>query len=121
PDGQTQVLQGDGIDPSGVQGVVCGAHNFKVGDTVIVTLPGAILPGNFHIAARKTYGHTSAGMIASEAALGLGAGHDGIVVRSEGGLDPEPGNYILSLLRLDDYAAEINYTPDIGSVLTHHG
>src|SRR5699024_1300953 len=40
PDGQTQVLQGDGIDPSGVQGVVCGAHNFKVGDKVIVTLPG---------------------------------------------------------------------------------
>src|SRR5699024_6001275 len=47
PDGQTQARQGDGIDPSGVQGVVCGAHNFKVGDKVIVTLPGAILPGNF--------------------------------------------------------------------------
>src|SRR5690625_2476480 len=121
PDGQTQVLQGDGIDPSGVQGVVCGAHNFKVGDKVIVTLPGAILPGNFHIAARKTYGHTSAGMIASEAELGLGAGHDGIVVLSEWGLDPEPGTNVLSLLHLDDEAAEINVTPDRGYVLSMCG
>ncbi|HIW47430.1 MAG TPA: phenylalanine--tRNA ligase subunit beta [Candidatus Yaniella excrementigallinarum] len=121
PDGQTQVLQGDGIDPSGVQGVVCGAHNFKVGDKVIVTLPGAILPGNFHIAARKTYGHTSAGMIASEAELGLGAGHDGIVVLSEWGLDPEPGTNVLSLLHLDDEAAEINVTPDRGYVLSMRG
>src|SRR5699024_11946987 len=93
----------------------------KVGDKVIVTLPGAILPGNFHIAARKTYGHTSAGMIASEAELGLGAGHDGIVVLSEWGLDPEPGTNVISLLHLDDEAAEINVTPDRGYVLSMRG
>ena len=83
PDGQTQTLEGKGIDPSGIQGVVCGAHNFEVGDKVIVTLPGAVLPGDFKISTRKTYGHTSAGMIASESELGLGDGHDGIVVLSE--------------------------------------
>src|SRR5690625_2101651 len=88
PDGQTQTLEGKGIDPSGIQGVVCGAHNFEVGDKVIVTLPGAVLPGNFKISARKTYGHTSAGMIASEAEPGLGNGHDGIVVLSAWGLAP---------------------------------
>src|SRR5699024_251401 len=72
PDGAEQELEGKGIEPSGVQGVVCGAHTFEVGDKVIVALPGAVLPGHFHISARKTYGHTSAGMIASESELGLG-------------------------------------------------
>ena len=121
PDGQTQTLQGKGIDPSGVQGVVCGADNFEVGDKVIVTLPGAELPGGFKISARKTYGHISAGMIASEAELGLGNGHDGIVVLSEWGLDPEPGTDVLELLNLHDEAAEINVTPDRGYVLSMRG
>src|SRR5690625_7852439 len=49
PDGASQQLEGKGIEPSGVQGVVCGAHNFEVGDKVIVALPGAALPGNFSI------------------------------------------------------------------------
>src|SRR5699024_11835058 len=114
-------LAGKGIDPSGVQGVVCGAHNFEVGDKVIVTLPGAELPGGFKISARKTYGHTSAGMIASESELGLGDGHDGIVVLSEWGLDPELGTDVLQLLDLNDEAAEINVTPDRGYALSMRG
>ncbi|HEY8590710.1 MAG TPA: phenylalanine--tRNA ligase subunit beta, partial [Naasia sp.] len=44
-----------------VRGVVCGAANFEVGDKVVVTLPGSVLPGPFPIAARKTYGHVSDG------------------------------------------------------------
>ena len=27
------------------QGIVCGAHNFEVGDLVVVILPGGVLPG----------------------------------------------------------------------------
>jgi phenylalanyl-tRNA synthetase beta chain len=54
----------------GVRGIVCGAHNFQPGDKVVVTLPGAVLPGPFPIAARKTYGHTSDGMIAPGASSG---------------------------------------------------
>ncbi|MDR0788711.1 MAG: phenylalanine--tRNA ligase subunit beta [Bifidobacteriaceae bacterium] len=57
------------------RGIICGAHNFKVNDLVAVTLPGAELPTDsgepFKIAARKTYGHISDGMIASGAELGL--------------------------------------------------
>lgn len=121
PDGASQQLEGKGIEPSGVQGVVCGAHNFEVGDKVIVALPGAALPGNFSISVRKTYGHTSAGMIASEAELGLGEGHDGIVVLSDWGLDPELGTDVRELLHLDDEAAEINVTPDRGYVLSMRG
>jgi phenylalanyl-tRNA synthetase beta chain len=121
PEGQLQTLTGEGIDPSGVQGVVCGAHNFEVGDKVVVTLPGAVLPGDFRIAARKTYGHVSAGMIASVKELGIGEDHAGILVLRTLGLDPEPGTDALELLGLSDSAAEINVTPDRGYAFSIRG
>ncbi|HEY8294484.1 MAG TPA: phenylalanine--tRNA ligase subunit beta, partial [Micrococcaceae bacterium] len=112
PEGRPQTLTGDGIDPSGVQGIVCGAHNFAAGDKVVVTLPGSVLPGDFRISPRDTYGHISAGMIASVRELGIGEDHDGILVLGTLGLDPEPGTDALELLDLYDEAAEINVTPD---------
>ncbi|WP_269939113.1 phenylalanine--tRNA ligase subunit beta [Arthrobacter sp. HY1533] len=121
PEGAAQTLDIDGIDPSGVQGIVCGAHNFEVGDKVVVTLPGAVLPGDFRITPRKTYGHVSAGMIASVRELGIGEDHDGILVLSTLGLDPELGTDALALLGLDDEAAEINVTPDRGYAFSIRG
>ncbi|PYI37373.1 phenylalanine--tRNA ligase subunit beta [Arthrobacter psychrolactophilus] len=121
PEGAEQTLTIDGIDPSGVQGIVCGAHNFVVGDKVVVTLPGAVLPGDFRITPRKTYGHVSAGMIASVRELGIGDDHDGILVLSTLGLDPELGTDALELLGLRDEAAEINVTPDRGYAFSIRG
>ncbi len=104
-----------------IRGIVCGAHNFLVGDKVVVTLPGAVLPGPFPILARKTYGHVSDGMIASARELGLGDEHDGILRLVELGLDPEPGTDAVALLGLDDWAVEVNVTPDRGYALSIRG
>jgi phenylalanyl-tRNA synthetase beta chain len=103
------------------RGIVCGAHNFGPGDKVVVTLPGAVLPGPFPIAARKTYGHVSDGMIASARELGLSDEHEGILRLAELGLDPEVGTDAIHLLGLDDAAVEINVTPDRGYALSIRG
>ena len=108
-------------EPDDVRGIVCGAHNFVVGDKVVVSLPGAVLPGPFPIAARKTYGHVSDGMIASTRELGLGDEHDGILVLSSLGLDPEVGTDAIALLGLDEAAVEINVTPDRGYAFSIRG
>lgn len=109
------------VAPGQVNGVVCGARNFFEGDKVVVTLPGAALPGGFEIAARKTYGHVSDGMIASSRELGLSDEHEGILRLETLGLDPEVGTDALELLGLNESAAEVNVTPDRGYCLSIRG
>lgn len=103
------------------RGIICGAHNFEPGDLVVVSLPGVVLPGDFRIAARKTYGHTSDGMICSTAELGLGDDHGGIIVLSDFGLTGEPGDDAIALLGLDDVTLDVNVTPDRGYQLSMRG
>lgn len=104
------------------RGIVCGAHNFAVGDSVVVCLPGAVLPGPFPISARKTYGHVSDGMICSERELGLGEDHDGIMVLDRKLAEvPEPGTDALALLGLGEEVLEINVTPDRGYCFSMRG
>ena len=108
------------------QGIVCGAHNFDVGDLVAVILPGGVLPGNVETSARKTYGHVSAGMICSSLELGLGEDHDGIIVLTEqlpadvvAGL--APGDDLIEVLGLDAETVEVNVTPDRGYCFSMRG
>lgn len=100
------------------QNIVCGATNFRVGDKVVVVLPGAELPGGFAISARKTYGKVSEGMICSAAELGLGSDHTGIIV-----LPPEcePGTDAVELLEIADEVLHIAVTPDRGYCLSMRG
>ena len=101
------------------QGIVCGAHNFGVGDLVVVVLPGGVLPGPFEISARKTYGHVSAGMICSSKELGLGDDHDGIIVLpADAG---EPGDDVFELLQLRDEVIEFEINPDRAYALSLRG
>lgn len=116
PEGETAADGGDAV-----HGIVCGARNFFVGDKVVVTLPGSVLPGPFPIAARTTYGHVSDGMIASTKELGLGEDHDGILRLSTLGIDAPVGTDAIALLGLDDAAVEINVTPDRGYAFSIRG
>ncbi|BBG01757.1 MULTISPECIES: phenylalanine--tRNA ligase subunit beta [Pseudonocardia] len=92
--------------------VICGAQNFVVGDLVVVTEPGAVLPGGFAIARRETYGRISDGMIASAKELGLGTDHAGILVLPPG--TAEPGADALDVLGLAEPVVELAVTPDRG-------
>ena len=109
--------------PEGNRGIVCGAHNFVEGDLVVVALPGAELPGGFGIAARKTYGHVSDGMICSARELGLGEDHDGIIVLTQllPGVEVTPGQDALELLGLAEETVEVNVTPDRGYCFSIRG
>ena len=101
------------------RGIVCGAHNFAEGDLVVVALPGVVLPGDFEIAARKTYGHVSDGMICSERELGLGDDHDGIIVLPAG--TAQPGADAVEVLWSSDEVLAIDVTPDLSYCLSLRG
>ena len=99
--------------------IVCGATNFAVGDLVVVALPGSVLPGDFTIATRKTYGRSSDGMICSTAELNLGTDHSGILVLPSG--TAEPGAAAADFLGLDDVVFHLAITPDRGYCLSVRG
>ena len=99
--------------------VICGATNFAVGDVVVAALPGAVLPGDFKIGARETYGKTSNGMICSGRELGIGDDHAGIMVFSED--EVTIGADANDALQINDVIFDIAVNPDRGYALSIRG
>jgi len=101
------------------RGIVCGAHNFGPGDLVVASLPGAVLPGGFAIAARKTYGHVSDGMICSTAELGLAGDAAGIIVL--GPDEAQVGDDAIALLGVREDVLDLEVNPDRAYALSLRG
>jgi phenylalanyl-tRNA synthetase beta chain len=97
--------------------IICGARNFKVNDLVVVALPGALLPGDFKISARETYGKISDGMICSAKEIGISDEHAGIIVLQEGKI----GQDAIALLDVRDVIFDVSVNPDRGYAMSVRG
>ena len=105
------------------QQIVCGAPNVDAGQKVVVALPGTtIYPTDgesFQIKKAKIRGVESLGMICAEDEIGLGNGHDGIMVLKE---DAPVGTLAKSYFDLEsDYVFEIGLTPNRTDAMGHLG
>ena len=103
--------------------IVCGAPNVAVGQTVVVATVGTTLypfeGDSFKIKKAKIRGEVSEGMICAEDEIGLGAGHDGIMVVDT---DLDPGTPALEYFNIKtDYVFEIGLTPNRSDAISHLG
>ena len=103
--------------------IVCGAPNVAQGQKVVVATVGCMLYPTggepFKIKKGKIRGEVSEGMICAEDEIGLGTGHDGIMV-----LDPtaEAGTPAATYFELeDDFTIEIGLTPNRTDGMSHIG
>lgn len=104
--------------------IVCGAANVAAGQKVLVaTVNTTIYPtgeeNGIKIKRSKIRGVESLGMICAEDELGLGTGHEGIMV-----LDPcaAVGSAAIDALGIeDDYTIEIGLTPNRVDAASHFG
>ena len=95
--------------------VVCGAQNFKSGDTVVLAQIGATLPGDFKIKRSKIRGEESCGMLCSEKELGLADESAGIMVLAEG---LPLGAPFFEAFKIKDTVFEIGLTPNRADCLS---
>lgn len=105
------------------QQIVCGAPNVEVGQKVVIALPGTTihpLEGDaFKIKKAKIRGVESFGMICAEDEIGLGAGHDGIMVLEE---DAQVGLDASAFFNVENETViEIGLTPNRADAMGHIG
>src|SRR5215469_14167723 len=111
-------------DGKGERHIVCGAHNFKVGDKVPLILPGHTLPAKpgqapIMIKAGKIRGVESQGMMCSPQELGLGDTVEGLLILREDARVGQPFSEYLGRSGMDIvYDLEITPNrPDLNSVI----
>ncbi len=102
--------------------IVCGAQNYKVGDRVLVALPGARVLGPegepFKIKKSKLRGEPSEGMMCSARELGLGEDHSGLLILEN---RPGIGLPVEQVLTDRDAIFDIEVTPNRPDCLSHIG
>lgn len=103
--------------------IVCGAPNVKAGQNVILAPVGATLyplKGEpFTIKKAKIRGVESNGMLCAEDEIGLGEGHEGIMILRENTI---PGTPLKEYFKLySDWVFEIGLTPNRMDAMSHLG
>lgn len=98
-----------------ILGIVCGAPNVAAGQKVPVAPVGTTMPGGLVIKKAKLRGEPSCGMICSERELGLGEGHEGIMVLDQALV---PGTPICDALGLDQVVLDVSITPNRADCLS---
>ncbi len=89
--------------------VVCGAPNLKEGTLVPMALPGTDLPGGMKVKESRIRGERSKGMLLAEDEMGLTDDHTGLMILP---LNLHPGDRISHALSLEDWALDIDITPN---------
>ena len=97
--------------------VVCGANNVVAGAHVALARPGAIIGGQ-RLKPAVLRGEPSEGMLCSERELGIGDGHEGILLL---GKDAVPGTPLADNIGDDTAVIEISVTPNRPDALSHLG
>lgn len=95
--------------------VVCGATNMRAGDRVAYAPPGTVLPGGRRIERAEIRGVASAGMLCSEAELGLSEAADGILILSA---DAPLGARLAVHLGIEDTVLDLSVSPNRGDCLS---
>ena len=103
--------------------IVCGATNVAPGQTVAVATVGTTLydkTGNpFTISKTKIRGEISEGMLCAEDEIGLGQGHNGIIILDE---NYEIGKPLADYYHIEkDSIYEIGLTPNRTDAISHYG
>ncbi len=115
----TRVDTGDG-EPLRI---VCGAPNVEAGQKVLVARPGAVLHGfggdTLTIKKSKIRGQVSEGMLCAEDEVGLGPGHDGILVLDAAAVPGMPAADYFGITT--DRVFEIGLTPNRADAASHIG
>nr|WP_298999047.1 phenylalanine--tRNA ligase subunit beta [uncultured Allomuricauda sp.] len=103
--------------------IVCGAPNVAMGQKVPVATIGTTLYTQegepWQIKKGKIRGEESHGMICAEDELGLGSGHDGIMVLSDSLIPGTPCSEVFEVEH--DQVFEIGLTPNRADAMSHFG
>ena len=103
--------------------IVCGASNVASGQKVPVATVGTVLydakGAPFPIKKGKIRGEASLGMICAEDELGLGTGHEGILVLDD---SLKAGTPVADVFKIEkDNVFEIGLTPNRADAMSHYG